>query len=145
MPVTVTKLIDTDTQAVLRVVGTFDAPNTSNVPLLTANTLKFANTSQPCAVDVEKIQFAARMGGYVAPTFVTTGNTPNVQIAAIATGVGEVVGLYSNELVANNSGNLGIQVYNANANDSFTLTITVRKATGFANAFAQYAGIGTVG
>lgn len=145
MPVTVTKLIDTDTQAVLRVVGTFDAANTSNVPLLTANTLKFANASQTCAVSVEKIDFAAKLNGYVAPTFVTTGNTANVQIAAIAAGVGEVVGLYSNVLVANNTGDLGLQIYNAAANDSFTLTITVRKSNGFANAFAQYAGIGTVG
>lgn len=141
MPVTVTKLVDTDTTAIVRVTGYFTAANTSNVALLTANTLRFANASQPCRVDVEKVEWAAKMNGYIAPTFITTSG-PNTQIATLASGGGSMMGYFSSEATANTNGDLGLEIYNGVANDSFTLTLTLRKVTGFANAFAQYDGVG---
>lgn len=140
MPVTVTKLVDTDTTAIVRVTGYFTAANTSNVNLLTASTLRFANASQPCIVDVEKVEWAGKLNGYVSPVYVNT--TANVPIAVVSTGGGVISGYAPNQ-AANTTGDIGLEIYNAIANDSFTLTLTLRKTTGFANAYAQYNGVGT--
>lgn len=140
MPVSVTKLVDTDTTAIVRVTGYFTAANTSNVNLLTASTLRFANASQVCIAEVEKVEWAAKVNGFVAPVYLST--TDNVQVALVSSGGGQVAGYFPNQ-AANTTGDIGLQIYNAVANDSFTLTLTLRKTSGFANAFAQYNGVGT--
>jgi hypothetical protein len=132
-------LADSGEKVISKAVGYFTDTINANSVLISANTLRFANNNVgSCIVDVEEVQYTSSMlGGYVRLYY---SGAEESEIVAISTGTGTINKTISNS--ANTpTGNVVIDVYNAQSGDSFTIIVTGRKVSGFANAALTYASL----
>lgn len=120
-------LDDTDHQAVIKITGYYVSAQTANVKIVTANTLRGANTSLPCILSIGAMEYTSSINaGYVAVQFI--GNTSNSN----AFTVGRCNDGQWNRYVPNSgpalpTGDLNLQQVNCAANDSFTIILTLIK------------------
>lgn len=126
-------VFDKDYEAVVKVVGSFDAAaNASNTIILTANTLYGANSSLPCGIEFNSLEYAVALAnGYLTVEFVSanTANQSNVNIVTVGKEIsGKLMGRQRDPLGANSAGQLNLKTTGLDANDSFTLMIQIRKS-----------------
>lgn len=135
MAVETQTVYDNGQTALVKVVGYFTGATTSNTLVVQANTLSYANTSQTCLVDIDKIDFVSKMNsGFAQLVFV--GATTNTAAVVISSGAGTLPGMQNNATTPN--GNLGVFVYKAADGDSFTMYVTLRKRSGYSSAYTPY-------
>ena len=129
----VTKIWDKDYEAVIKITGQYNASqNASNTLILQANTLKGANSSQLCMVDVNHIDFATSISnGFISIEFISA-NTSNIENSTVFTvgkrNCGELACVNFNPLGANATGDINLYTSALDANDSFTLIMYCRKS-----------------
>lgn len=97
--------------------------------------LKYANTQQYCGVVVDTVQYHSSMTGIVSLEW--EGTTTNSSFFVSGLGSGTMPLGVTNSAVGP-TGNVRVQIINAAANDTFTMTMTLLKAEGFANASAWF-------
>lgn len=124
-------LHDSGEKTVVQIIGYYTAACTSaSTVVVDPKSLRFANTQQYCSVSVDTIQFHSSVSGFVSLDW---EGTTNSSFFVLGVGAGTMpVGAY-NEATAP-TGNIRATVVNVAANDSFSATLTLLKATGFANA-----------
>ena len=141
----ITKVWDADYSVVLKITGQYNSAQTAaNTLLLQANTVAGANASQTCVVDVMGAQFVCgTANGWVSVEY----SNPNGNVTCFTIGkrVAGDIGSSGNPLVANaaalanvKGGDLNFFTSALDANDSYTLIVTVRK-NNFNGAFANVA------
>lgn len=135
---------DRDLTVVLKITGQYNAAQgISNTKVLTANSVRFANTSRLCILDVVNIQFAmSTVNAFASLEYMASnGNTTIATFGRNGT-TGEIIGLISNPVGANTAnGDINLYLGATDANDAFTMMITLRKNDyngAFANLNAQY-------
>lgn len=106
----------------------------ANTVVVNPKALKFANTQQYCGVTVDTVQYHSSMSGIVSLEWEGTTNT-SFFVARLGSGT-MPLGVTNN--AAGPTGNVKVQIINAAQNDSFTMTLTLLKAEGFANAMAWF-------
>lgn len=119
-------LADSENTVILKVAAYFDAATSSNTKILTSNTVRGANTSRVCMIDVEKVQYSCQMAsGYVSLEY--QGAAANSKIYNLG---GRADGQFIST-VPNNAtgptGDLNLAIVNAGANDVVNLVLTLRK------------------
>jgi hypothetical protein len=119
---------DSDTSTVLRITGQYNTNTTvSNTKVLTANTVRGANASKLCIIDVTAVQFAiGTANGFVSLEYISSnGNNTIVSLGKFQTG--EIEAYMSNPVGANTTGDINLFTSNLDANDSFSMVISLRK------------------
>ena len=135
MAVETQTVYDNGQTALVKVVGYFTGATTSNTLIVTANTLSYANVSQTCLLDIDKIDFTSKLNsGFAQLVFV--GSSANTAAVAISNGTGTLPGMQNN--ATSPLGDLGLFVYKAADGDSFTMYVTLRKRSGFSSAYTPY-------
>lgn len=139
-------LEDHDYTVTLKVTGQYNAACTnSNITLLQANTVKFANSSKLCVLDVMSIQFnVGTSNGIISVEYANVDPNNNTTVwTTRGDSYGAVFGLSPNPVEANNTavvtnaiGDLNLALWNIGANDVFDLLLTVRKSD-YNGAFAN--------
>lgn len=147
-------LIDTGDKTVVKVVGFFTAATNSNTPLVIANTLQYANSSDPrgCILSALSVQYAAGFAnGYC--TLQWTGNAAaavaNVDMLILGGKTSsQFVAYMPNPLASNvkqlpgGSGDINLVIEGAEPFDSYSLIVTLTKeggaGGGYANVYAAY-------
>lgn len=135
---------DHDYTAVLKITGQYNAAaNASNTKVLSANGVKFANTSKACFLDVVGIEYhMALANGFVSLEF----NNPTGNITIDTFGKRQSGGLDSyitnpgtanaNANAINGFGDINLLTSALDANDTFTVVVVFRK-NDFNGAFAN--------
>ncbi len=135
-----TVIYDGGNKTVLKVVGSFGAANTTNTTLLVSNTLYGANAAggKICLLNILKLYYHVSLAGRVSLEWISSVNTN----ATILTFGGQSGGAFLEQAFNNNAntptGDLNLNVQNAQANDVFDFVITFNKDTGVYGA--PYAG-----
>ena len=123
-------LYDSTEKAVIQLVGYYTAACTAaNLKVVTANALYFGNTSQTCLVAVEKIQYEGSLNGFVSLDWIGAANT---SFFVMKNGAGMMEGAMFNDATTP-TGDINARTYNVNANDAFTITLSLRKIQGYSN------------
>ncbi len=126
---------DSGDKVVVQVLAYYTAACTAaNTVVVNPKALKYANSQQYCAVIVDKIDYHSSMSGTISLEWEGTTNT-----SFFFTGLGSgsmPIGQY-NEAIGP-TGNIKAVVVNAAANDSFSMTLSLIKAEGFANAVTWF-------
>lgn len=120
---------DSDMSVSQKVTVYFDAATSSNTKILTANTLRGANASRVCVVDIERIRYHTSFAsGYLSVEF-QGGASGNANSKAVNLGGndGGELDLFIPNNAAAKSGDINLAIVNAAANDCATLLITYRK------------------
>lgn len=116
---------DSDMVAAQKVTVYFDAATTSNTRILAPSTLKGANASRVCVVDIERIRYHTSFAsGYLSVDF---EGTSNVKAVTLGGNDGGELDLFIPNNAAAKTGNINLSIVNAGANDCATLLITYRK------------------
>lgn len=111
----------------------------ANTVVVNPKALRFANTQQYCGVVVDTVQYHSSMSGIVSLEWEGTTNT-SFFVAGLGSGT---MPLGVTNTTTGPTGNVRVQIINAAANDTFSMTLTLLKAEGFANASAWF-GTGAV-
>jgi hypothetical protein len=128
-------LYDSGEKAIIQIMAYYTAACTAaNTVVVNPKALKYANTQQYCGVVVDSIQYHSSSVGIVSLEWEGTTNT-SLFISGLGSGT-MLLGA-SNE-ATNPTGNIKASVINATPNDSFTITLTLLKAEGFANSGAWF-------
>lgn len=104
--------------------------STSNTKILTANTVKGANASRVCILDIERIRYHTSFAnGYLAIEFVGGGaaGNSNTKVVSLGGNDGGELDLFMPNNAANATGDINLAIVNAQPNDCATLLITYRK------------------
>ncbi len=120
-------LDDTDHQSVIKITGYYTAACTTNNTIVTANTLKGANTSLPCILSITALEYTSSIAnGHVDVEFVSTVNANSKAIT-----VGRANDGQWNRYIPNSantaSGDINLNQIGLSSGDSFTLIITCLK------------------
>jgi hypothetical protein len=135
---------DRDYTAILKITGQYtSSAGASNTKILSANNVKFANSNKPCFLDVVGIQYNMGLAnGFVSlefnnpagnVTIATFGKRESGDQAVYITNPGTANANASN---TNGFGDLNLFTTALDANDSFTITVALRK-NDFNGAFAN--------
>lgn len=158
-------LFDGGDTTIIKVTGFYlGGAQNSNTTIIQANTLQYANNSQPCVVCVEDIKYMVSLpseNAYAELYYANANTSANVVIYNFGSysGSGEYLQFIPNPLVPqtlsgggpgksiantanlinNTAGDIGLFLYQVGTTvDAFTFVITVRKIYGYANAWLQY-------
>lgn len=120
-------LEDQDHFATIKIVGFYNQATNSNTVILTANTLKGANTSLPCILSITAIEYSSSMNnGFLAIEYVSSVNSNSKAFTCGRFNDGSF-----NRYIPNSantpSGDLNLLLQNLGNADAFTLMITVQK------------------
>jgi hypothetical protein len=124
----ITVLDDQDHQSVIQISATYAATNAGfNVVVIQANTLYGANTSLPCIICVNDVQYTSSIAnGSLVIEYVSSGNANSPICTFGRANDGEIVRYFKNQ--ANTpTGDINLFGQNLEANDSFTIIISVLK------------------
>ena len=137
----------------IKIIGYYTQATNSNTLIISANSLLHANTSKPCVISVEEIQYAAGFAnGFCQLQWVGKTASSNIDLAVLGGRTcGSLICYMPNPLIADGntanlngglSGDIGLTVNGGEPFDSFTLIIKVIKeggaGGGYANGYAQY-------
>lgn len=145
-------LIDTGDKTVVKVTGFYNAAANTNTKIVQANTLLYANSSDPrgCILSATTVQYAAGFAnGYCSIQWVGAGAAANADMLILGGKTSsQFVAYMPNPLAGNTanmpggSGDINLFVEGAEPFDSFSLIITLIKeggaGGGYANVYAQY-------
>jgi hypothetical protein len=131
-------MYDGANEAVLLISEQFSGANDRSFIAVDSKSLRFANTSQNCIVDLVGVEYASGFasGGL---TLYWDASSPVNFLNLGKTQSGHLNTFVTNSAVSP-TGNIGIQVYGSAANDSYSLILKVRKlpTQGYANGWASY-------
>lgn len=143
VPVT-TVIADHDYTVVLKITGQYTAAaNASNTKILTANSVKFADNTKPCFLDVVGIQYNMGLAnGFISLEYNSGGG--NTTIATFGKRESGEQAIYianpasanANASNTNGMGDINLFTTALDANDSFTIAVLLRK-NDFNGAFAN--------
>jgi hypothetical protein len=130
-------LTDNGFTTIIKLTERFDSANDRYFTAVNTANLSFANTSQTCLVTVTKVQYAAGFANGSFKLYWDSGTDP-VDIVNIGKSQsGTLEGFMINSSAAP-YGNINLQVYGTQANDSYTVIIHMNKEQGFANSYSGY-------
>jgi len=128
-------IYDSGEKAVVQVMAYYTAACTAaNTVVVNPKALKYANPNQYCGVSVDTIQYHSSMTGTVSLEWEGSTNT-SFFFAGLGSGT-MPVGAYNEATTP--TGNIKVMIVNAAPNDSFSMTLTLLKTDGFANAAAWF-------
>lgn len=145
-------LFDTGDKTVVKVTGFYNAGTNSNTKIVTANTLAYANSSDPrgCILSATSLQYALGFSnGYCSLQWAGSGSAANNDMLIIGGRTSsQFVAYMPNPLASNTanipggSGDINLLVSDAEPFDSFSLILTLIKeggaSGGYANVYAAY-------
>jgi hypothetical protein len=119
-------IADADTTAKIKITGFYNAATgAANTKILTANTLLGADNTKACIVNVERVQFATGLAnGYISLEYIGTSNTKIFSFGKRESG--HIDGFIPNNATAP-TGDLNLFTSALDANDSYSIIVTVRK------------------
>jgi len=123
-------IADADTTAKIKITGYYTAgAAAANTKILTSNTLFGANNTKTCLVNVEKIQYAVgTSNGYISLEYVGgAGGNSNTKIASFGKQEAGFIDGHIPNNASSPTGDLNLFTSALDANDSYTLIVTVRK------------------
>lgn len=131
-------LVDTGKTTIIKITERFDSSNDRYFAAVVPSTLRFANTSQTCIVSVEKIQYSTGFANGSMKLYWDSGSNPVDIVNLGKSQSGHFDAYIINNSTAPLGGNINLQVYNTQANDSYTIIVHLNKESGFANAYIGY-------
>lgn len=145
-------LLDTGDKTVVKVVGFFTAATNSNTKIVQANTLQYANSSDPrgCFLSAISVQYAAGFAnGYCSLQWVGAGSAANNDMLILGGKTSSQFVTYMPNPLASNtanvpggSGDINLAIEGAEPFDSYSLIVTLIKeggaGGGYANVYAAY-------
>lgn len=129
----ITIIDDNDHQAVVKISALYTSANAGyNVTAVTANALFGGNASQNCVLSVNSVEYTSSIAnGSLALEFVYSGNNANnLPICTFGRANDGQINRYINNQItahANVAGDINLFASNLEANDSFTLVVSVLK------------------
>ena len=139
--ITYQTLVDNGSTAVVKICERFDAANDRFVTAVNTSNLAFANSSLGSKVSITKIEYAVGFKDGLLKLYWDHGSTPSDIIQLGKTQSGKIQSYIANPLSVTNDarkGNINLQVYSTQANDSYTVIIYMNKEQNFESAYAPY-------
>ena len=131
-------LVDSGKTAIIKITERYESANDRYFTVVDPQSLNFANTSQNCFVSIEKIQYSTGFGNGSMKLYWDSGSDP-VDIVNIGKAQSGRFDAYMiNNSTAPLGGNINLQVYSTEANDTYTIIIHLNKEFGYANAYIDY-------
>jgi hypothetical protein len=133
---------DSDYTVLLKIVGQNNA-NTlaSNTKVLQSNTVRFANGSRLCVIEVVSVDYAvSTSNGFISLEYGSQNNNTTILTFGKGGMSGQIDGIQPNPVNANTTGDINLYASALDANDTYSLMITLRK-NDFNGAFANLAAL----
>lgn len=133
-----TVLWEKDYKAIIKITGQYSSAQTAaNNVVVTANTLRGANGSLICLVDVVNIEYAVALAnGFISLEF--QGSNANATIFTVGKRLaGELQAFNHNPLGSNALGDINLYTSALDANDSFTIILSCVKSSQSPAAWAN--------
>ena len=132
-------LIDDGAKSVIKIIGYYNAATSSNTLVVQANTLAFGNTSKTCIVTLTGVTYSTSMAnGYVQLQWI--GSSSNTGILNFGRNSSGTLSAWIPNNASSPTGDIALQVVNAQPNDSYDLLLLLNKEAqlGYANAYVGY-------